>query len=91
MSDKVSYVYMLACADGTLYTGWTVDLQQRIKAHNQGKASKYTRARRPVKQVYHECFGCRKEAMQREYFLKRLTRAEKLTLIKTSKKGVSNA
>ena len=73
--------YILKCADNTLYTGWTTDLQKRLNAHNQGKGAKYTRSRRPVTLVYHEIFETKEEAMRREYEVKELTRKEKIALI----------
>lgn len=75
------YVYILRCADDSLYTGYTVDLDNRINVHNQGKASKYTRTRLPVQLVYHEKCASKSEAMQREAAIKKLTRAQKLQLI----------
>lgn len=75
------YVYILQCADDSLYTGYTVDLEKRINVHNQGKASKYTRARLPVRLLYHEECASKSEAMQREAAIKKLTRAQKLELI----------
>lgn len=74
------YTYILCCCDQTLYTGWTVNLENRIKCHNQGKASKYTRARLPVKLVYKEWFDSKKQAMQREREIKKLTKKQKLAL-----------
>ncbi|MBO4776581.1 MAG: GIY-YIG nuclease family protein [Lachnospiraceae bacterium] len=77
------YVYILECADKTLYTGYTNDLEKRLKAHNEGKGAKYTKNRLPVKIVYHEEFDDKKEAMSREWFIKhRMTREEKVKLIK---------
>lgn len=75
------YMYIVQCADGTLYTGWTNDLEKRIAAHNAGTGAKYTKSRRPVTLVYYEQFASKQEAMSREYQIKRLTRAEKLSLI----------
>lgn len=75
------YVYMLRCADGTLYTGSTTDLERRVKVHNQGKGAKYTRSRRPVVMVYHEELDSWPSALRREAAIKRLTRAEKLALM----------
>lgn len=75
------YVYIVECADGTLYTGWTNDLKKRLSAHNNGSASKYTRNRRPVTMVYSEEFATREEAMSREAKIKSLTRAQKIELI----------
>ena len=76
-----AYTYIVRCAYGSLYTGWTDDLEKRVAAHNAGKGAKYTRSRRPVTLVYHETFATPREAMSREWHLKRLTRAQKLALI----------
>ncbi len=75
------YVYILECKDGTLYTGWTIDIDKRLAEHNQGKGAKYTRTRTPVVLKYFESLSTKKEALQREYFIKRLSREEKLKLI----------
>jgi len=75
------YVYVLECADKTLYTGYTNDLDKRLKAHNSGKGAKYTRSRRPVRLIYSECFESKSEALKREYQIKQLTRTQKLKLI----------
>lgn len=77
----MNYTYILLCADGTLYTGWTNDLERRLAAHNAGKGSKYTCSRRPVELVYREERGTKEQAMSRERQIKRLTRSEKLALI----------
>ena len=77
----MNYTYILSCSDGTLYTGWTNDLEKRLKAHNEGKGAKYTKTRRPVSLVYHEEFDTKEEAMKREYAIKKLSRAKKLDLI----------
>ena len=77
----MNYVYMLRCRDGSLYTGWTNDLEKRLKAHNSGAASKYTRSRLPAELVYFEEYESKESAMSREWHLKRLSRAEKLKLI----------
>ncbi len=77
-----NYTYILKCADGSLYCGWTNNLEKRLSAHNAGTASKYTRTRRPVELAYFEQFETKQEAMSREYHIKRLTREEKLKLIK---------
>jgi len=77
----VNYTYILSCADGTLYTGWTNDLDRRLATHNAGRGGKYTRARLPVTLVYHEEFATKEEAMAREWAIKQLTRSEKLRLI----------
>lgn len=78
----MNYVYILSCIDNTLYTGWTNDLERRINVHSSGKGAKYTRGRLPVKLVYFEKFNDKKLAMKREYAIKRLSREEKLKLIK---------
>lgn len=77
----MSYVYILECADKSLYTGWTVNLDNRLKAHNAGKASKYTRGRLPVKLVYYETYDNKIDAQKREWKIKQLNRKEKLNLI----------
>lgn len=82
----MNYIYIVKCKDKTLYTGWTNDLDKRIKAHNDGLGAKYTKSRRPVKLVYYEEYNTKQEAMSREYAIKQMTRQEKLKLIKTSKK-----
>lgn len=75
------YVYLLECADGSYYAGWTCDLEGRLIAHNGGKASRYTRSRRPVRLVYSEKVADRGAALKREASLKRLSRVEKRSLI----------
>ena len=77
----MNYVYMLRCRDGSLYTGWTNDLEKRLKAHNSGSASKYTRTRLPAELVYFEEWENKEAAMSREWHIKRLSREEKLKLI----------
>ncbi|WP_242943179.1 GIY-YIG nuclease family protein [Hydrogenoanaerobacterium saccharovorans] len=81
MDKKNNCVYILLCSDGTLYTGWTNDLEKRIKAHNAGKGAKYTKAHLPVELVYSEEYTTKSEAMKREYAIKQLTKAQKLELI----------
>lgn len=76
-----NYCYILRCADGTLYTGWTNDLERRLRAHNAGRGGKYTRVRRPVELAYYEKFSSKEEAMSREWHIKRLTREQKQKLI----------
>lgn len=77
----MNYVYILKCSDNTLYTGWTTNLEKRLKVHNTGKGAKYTRVRLPVEIVYFEEFEDKKDAMKREYAIKQLSRQEKLKLI----------
>ncbi|MCR5446554.1 MAG: GIY-YIG nuclease family protein [Schwartzia sp.] len=76
-----AYTYILRCADGTLYTGWTNDIEKRLAAHNAGKGAKYTKPRLPVELVYFEKHETKEEAMSREYAIKQLTRTQKETLI----------
>ncbi len=79
--EKGNYVYILKCSDGTLYTGWTVDLKKRLESHNAGTASKCTRSRRPVEMVYFESLPTKNEALRREAAIKKLSRSEKLKII----------
>ena len=76
-------VYMLRCADGSLYTGWTNDLDRRLKTHAAGKGGKYTRSLLPVTLAYTEDFETEREARSREWHIKQLSRKEKLALIRT--------
>ena len=76
-----AFVYLLRCADGSLYTGWTNDLDRRLAAHNAGTASRCTRSRRPVGLVYWERRADRSDALRREAEIKKLSRADKLALI----------
>lgn len=78
----MNYVYILRCSDNSLYTGWTNNLDKRIKTHSEGKGAKYTKARLPVKLVYFEEFEDKISAMKREYAIKKLTRVDKIKLIK---------
>lgn len=75
------YVYIVMCSDNTLYTGYTVDVDKRIIAHNNGTGAKYTRARLPVELKYIEMFDSKSDAMKREYEIKQLSRSEKLKLM----------
>ena len=81
------WVYILRCADGTLYTGYTDDVERRCAVHNSGRGAKYTRARLPVELVYWEELPSRQAAMSRELQLKHLTRAEKLALVRRQAPG----
>lgn len=76
--------YILRCRDNTLYTGWTNDMEARLAAHNSGQGAKYTRGRGPVELVYLERFDTKQEAMRREAYIKKLSRADKLKLIRSS-------
>jgi putative endonuclease len=75
------YCYILECADGTFYTGWTTDPERRITRHNKGIGAKYTSMRRPVKLVYLEPQPNRTEAMKRELAIKKMKRVQKSKLI----------
>ena len=74
-------VYLLRCADGTLYCGWTTDLDRRVAAHNAGRASRYTRSRLPVALAWSAAQPDRAAAMREEARIKQLPRAEKLALV----------
>ena len=76
------YVYMLKCADGSLYTGYTNDLQKRVGVHNSGRGAKYTKSRLPVRLVYSEEHESKSSALKREAEIKKLTRSQKERLIK---------
>lgn len=80
----MNYVYILRCADDTLYCGWTTDLEKRVTAHNSGHGAKYTRSRRPVALVYSEEYENRHDALSREWHIKRLHREEKMKMINES-------
>ncbi len=82
-----AFTYIVRCADGTLYTGWTDDIEKRLAAHNSGHGAKYTRSRRPVELVYQECFDTKEEAMSREWHIKHLSRAQKLVLAASSRES----
>ncbi len=82
------YVYIVKCADGTYYTGYTNNLKRRIEQHNQGEGAKYTKGRRPVELVYSKEFDSKSEAMKREYKIKQLTRQKKIELVNA--KQISN-
>jgi putative endonuclease len=78
---KKWYIYILRCADNTIYTGSTDDVERRVAVHNSGKGAKYTRGRTPVEVVYtEECESC-SAALKREYAIKQLSRGEKIKLI----------
>lgn len=84
------FVYIVHCADGTLYTGYATDVEKRVKEHNgelnSKTAARYTRGRRPVAVVYTEVCSTRSDALKREYAIKQLSRKEKETMIEQSKK-----
>lgn len=80
MSEKKFFIYIVECADGTLYTGWTTDVEKRVKAHNDGEGAKYTRSRGPIVLFHVEEFETKNEALSREMAIKRLSRAQKFML-----------
>jgi len=81
MAEADHIVYVLECADGSLYTGYTTDLERRVAEHDAGDGAKYTRGRTPVELRYHERFDSKSAAMSREYEIKQLSRAEKERLV----------
>jgi putative endonuclease len=76
------HVYIVQCRDGTLYTGYAIDPHEREKLHNAGRGARYTASRLPVSLVYVERFDSKSDALRREHALKRLTRADKVALIR---------
>lgn len=78
---KTHYIYIVECSDGSLYTGYSTDVERRVAEHNQGKGAKYTRGRRPVKLCYQEEYKSRSLAQKREYQIKQLPRSKKEELI----------
>ena len=84
--EKQPYTYVLKCGDGSLYTGYTTDLEARVATHNAGKGAKYTKTRRPVELVYYEVFASKNEAMKREAAIKKLSRTKKLEMIQNGLK-----
>lgn len=81
------YVYIIQCADGTFYTGYTNDVHKRVETHNAGKGAKYTKTRRPCKLVWACGYETKSEAMKREYSIKQLTREQKINLINKEPKN----
>lgn len=75
------FIYIVKCRDETYYTGYTTDIERRLKAHNEGKGAKYTRCRLPVELVYWEQYEEKSQALKREYAIKQLTRKQKQQLI----------
>lgn len=93
-TDPMFYTYIVRCKDGSFYTGWTNDLNQRISAHNQGKGAKYTRNRGPVELLAMWTSPSKSEAMKLEYSIKQMSRHEKQILIMeyaTSSRKTANA
>ena len=89
MDRRMNYVYLLLCADGSLYCGWTTDPEARLAAHNSGRGAKYTRSRLPAELVYTEAYEDRHEALSREWHIKRMSHAEKEKLIENRKDGLT--
>ena len=87
--ERTNYIYIIQCADGTLYTGWTLDLDSRMEAHNSGAGAKYTRGRGPVRLLYSEAFETKGEALRREVQIKKLTRDRKFKLVGLGREGIS--
>ena len=83
----MNYVYIVECSDGTFYTGWTNNLEKRIYMHSNGVGAKYTKGRGPVKLMHYEEFEEKKDAMKREYEIKKLTRKAKILLIRDTTKN----
>ena len=79
--EKTNYVYLLECADGSFYCGWTNNLAKRVAAHQSGKGGKYTRSHLPVRLAYYETAASKEAALRREAAIKKLTHAQKLQLI----------
>lgn len=84
MIQRKWFVYIVQCADGTLYTGTTPDVEKRIAAHNAGTGAKYTRQRLPVQLMFTESCVDKSTALKREFVLKKMTRADKFALIETA-------
>jgi len=78
---SVHWVYILECDDGSFYTGYTTDVERRVREHDRGDGAKYTRGRTPVELVHRERFESKSAAMSREYEIKQLSRAEKARLV----------
>ena len=82
----MNYVYILKCSDGSLYCGYTSDINARVGTHNKGKGAKYTKRRLPVEIVFQEEHPTRSEALKRECEIKKMTKAQKLVLIASQTK-----
>lgn len=83
VDDGVHYVYLVCCADGTLYAGYTTNVERRVAAHNAGTGARYTRARRPVTLLATWSFHTQVDALRAEHAIKRLPRERKLALVAT--------
>ncbi|PQD93939.1 hypothetical protein CYL18_16915 [Pradoshia eiseniae] len=91
MENKMHYFYVLECADGSYYAGYTNNIEKRIQTHNEGKGAKYTRARRPVVLRYYEQYETKTEAMQAEYRFKQLKRPEKERIVQIGGYGIEES
>lgn len=87
----MNYTYIVRCRDGSLYTGWSNDLEKRIREHNEGRGAKYTKSRRPVALVYYEEYQTKEEAMRREYAIKKLGHREKEKLVAGKAENLSGS
>ena len=85
----MNYVYLLKCGDGSLYCGWTTDLEARVEQHALGRGAKYTRSRLPVKLVWYETYEDKHEALSREWHIKHMDRVQKLKLISGTPAGTT--
>ena len=91
MAQENWFIYIVKCADDSLYTGITTHVERRIQQHNQGTlGAKYTKTRRPVVEVYRESAKSRSEASQREYQIKQLSKTQKLALINAKSKSAES-
>src|SRR5690625_2234770 len=90
MSNRTHFVYILKCNDGTFYTGYTIDLENRLTMHQTGKGAKYTRGKGPFQLVFTEEYATKSEALKREYLIKQLTRQQKIELIHNQNRGEAN-
>ena len=88
--ETKAYMYVVQCSDGTLYTGYTTDIDRRLKTHNAGKGAKYTRPRLPVTLLYQEGFSDKRAAMSAEALFKKKTREEKLAYIKEQQDSLNH-
>ena len=84
-NEGTYYTYLLQCADGSLYCGWTDNLEKRVRTHNAGQGAKYTRSRLPARLVYWERFDTKREAMSREWHVKQMSRKEKINMIRAER------
>jgi len=89
--NAVWFVYILRCADGSLYTGITIDVSRRCRQHNDGSASRYTRSRRPIRLAYQESQPDQGAALRREAAIKALSRQAKRALIRKARRGRQQA